>query len=108
MSMLLLYTTVSPQSRLFFLPVSAGNLGLGVMISSLLLSLLNPALDLPILSGRGAIVQTWYPELFQIGHACHLGGALSGFLLGRWLLRAPVSLEKLRLDRNRREGNPNA
>lgn len=105
MAMLLLNTTVSPQSRLLVFPLSAGNLGLGVLISSLVLSLINPVLELPMLSGIGAKVQVWYPGLFAIGHACHLGGSLAGFLLGRWLLRAPVSLEKLQKERRQREGS---
>ena len=103
MALLLLYTTVSPQSRVFLLPVSAGNLGLGVLISSLLLSLLNPLLGLPYLARIGDVAQSFYPGLFLIGHACHFGGAMAGFLLGRWIFRAPVSLERLHAERMRNE-----
>jgi membrane associated rhomboid family serine protease len=37
-----------------------------------------------------------------MGHACHFGGALAGWLYGRWMLRQRVTLEKLRRDRARR------
>jgi membrane associated rhomboid family serine protease len=103
MAMLPLFTTVSPQSRVFFLPVSAGNLGLGVLISSLLLSLLNPLLGLPFLARMGAMAQSFYPDLFQIGHACHFGGSVAGILLARWLMRRRVILADLQRARMNRE-----
>jgi membrane associated rhomboid family serine protease len=42
---------------------------------------------------------TW----FDLGHACHFGGGVAGWLYGRWLLRPRVSLERLRRDRERHE-----
>jgi membrane associated rhomboid family serine protease len=41
--------------------------------------------------------------VFDIGHACHFGGALTGWLLARAILRPRVSLAKLRAQRRRRE-----
>jgi hypothetical protein len=38
-----------------------------------------------------------------MGHACHFGGGMAGWLFGRWLLRPRISLERLRRDRERRE-----
>jgi membrane associated rhomboid family serine protease len=43
--------------------------------------------------------------VFAMGHACHFGGGLAGWLYGRWLLRPRVTLERLRRDRKRREAS---
>jgi membrane associated rhomboid family serine protease len=103
MALLLLMTTLSPQSRMFPLPLSAGNVGLGVMISSLLLMLLDPEAGIPFVSEWGKSLSWMFGKnFFRIGHACHFGGALCGFLLGRWILRRPVTLAELQ--RQRREG----
>lgn len=104
MALLLTVTTLSPQSRMFPLPLAAGNVGLGVMISSLLLMFLDPDAPIQIFAGWGKSLAAIYGEdLFRIGHACHFGGALFGFLLGRWVLRRPVTLEELQEQRERRE-----
>lgn len=104
MALLLLLTTLSPQSRMFPLPVSARSLGLGVMLGELILTLVNPSLDLPGLSVVGrAMVERGMGSWFQIGHACHVGGGLAGWLYGRWILRPRVTLDRLRRERARRE-----
>jgi len=105
LALLLLLTTLSPQSRMMPLALSAQNLGLGILIAALILALINPALDLPGFSSAGRTLEehgmgSW----FQIGHACHFGGALAGWIYGRWILRPRVSLASLRRDRARREG----
>lgn len=104
MALLLLATTLSPQSRMMPLPVSGRSLGLGLLLAAALLSLLNPALGVP----GAARLGEWFAAhglagWFQIGHACHLGGGLAGWLYGRWMLRAPVTLHHLRRARARRE-----
>jgi membrane associated rhomboid family serine protease len=104
MALLLLLTTLSPQSRMWPLPVSGKSLGLGLLLAALLLTLMNPALALP----GAALAGKWLAShglggWFQVGHACHLVGGLAGWLYGRWLLRAPVTLRHLRRDRARRE-----
>lgn len=104
MALLLLLTTLSPQSRMLPLPVSARSLGLGVMLAELVLALIDPALGLPALSLAGRMLTAhgmggW----FQMGHACHFGGGLAGWLYGRWMLRSRVSLNDLRRERARRE-----
>lgn len=99
-------TTLSPESR-FLMPfrVSGKNLGRGVMAASLILALLDPNLGVPVLSAGGRkLVELGFDSLFQISHACHLGGALAGWIAARWLLRPRVSLESLRRERARREG----
>lgn len=106
LGLLLLLTTLSPQSRMMPLPVSGKSLGLGVLSAELMLALVDPALGLPGFSKIGAILAghglgTW----FQTGHACHFGGGLAGWLFGRWLLRPRITLERLRRDRARREAD---
>jgi membrane associated rhomboid family serine protease len=41
--------------------------------------------------------------IFEIGHACHLGGGLAGWLMGLWILRPRITLEELQKERARRE-----
>ncbi len=104
MALLLLLTTLSPQSRMMPLPVSARILGAGIMAAELILTLVDPALGLPALSkiGRG-LEDLGLGSWFQLGHACHFGGGLVGWVTGRWLLRPRISLKRLRRDRLRRE-----
>lgn len=104
MALLLLLTTLSPQSRMMPIPVSARSLGLGVMIAETILTLIHPALGLPGLAAIGqALTDAGFGSWFQLGHACHVGGGLAGWLVGRWILRPRVSLESLRRERARRE-----
>lgn len=87
-ALLLWLTTVSPQSRMWPIPVSARSLGLGLILAS----------------GAFALCAPWLPlRGGAISHACHFGGAMAGWLCGRWSLRAPVSLERLKKERARRE-----
>lgn len=73
-ALLLWLTTVSPESRMAPIPISASNLGLGILIAS----------------GALAVAALWLPpgEL-PISHACHFGGALAGWLMARWQMRIP-------------------
>lgn len=104
MALLLCLTTLSPQSRMFLLPISAGNVGLGVLISSLILMFLDPDAPVVLFARWGkAISERFGDDIFKIGHACHFGGALVGWSYARWILRRPVTLEKLLENRCRRE-----
>ena len=47
MGLLLLLTTLSPQSRMMPLPVSGKSLGLGILMAELVLALADPALGVP-------------------------------------------------------------
>ena len=103
-ALLILMMTLSPDSRMWPIPVSARNLGIGVMAAELLLALMNPQPGIPVFSYLGEILAAqglggW----FQVSHACHFGGGLGGFLLGAWLLRPRVTAATLRRDRERRE-----
>ncbi|MBK1883928.1 rhomboid family intramembrane serine protease [Luteolibacter pohnpeiensis] len=102
--LLLLLTTLSPESRMWPLPVSGKALGMGLVIGELILTLVDRRLEIPGFEKIG----TWFSvhgldTLFQVGHSCHLGGALAGWIVGRWLLRPRVSLASLRRQRERRE-----
>lgn len=104
LALLLFLTTLSPQSRMWPLPVSGKSLGLGIMLAESLFALINPALGWPGFSVVGRMfadhgMGAW----FQVGHACHVGGGLAGWLYGRWVLRPRVTLAHLRRDRTRRE-----
>jgi membrane associated rhomboid family serine protease len=96
MSLLVLVTTLSPESRMMPLPLSGKNLCRGILISSLLLSLMNPMLQLPVFSVMGKwIANVAGKDLFQIGHACHLGGGIAGYIIGKWILRERINLHSL-------------
>ena len=104
MALLILLTTLSPQSRMFPLPISGKSLGLGILIAELALALIDPALGLPGFSSVGKLlVSNGMGSWFQMGHACHFGGGLAGWACGRWMLRPRVTLDRLRRDRARRE-----
>ena len=103
-ALLLLLTTLSPQSKMFPLPISGKSLGQGILLAELVLALIDPALDLPGLSEVGRkLVESGMGSWFLMGHACHFGGGLVGWMMGRWLLRPRVTLERLRRERARRE-----
>lgn len=106
LALLLLLTTLSPESRMFPLPISGKSLGLGILLAALLFTLVNPTLKLPGFAGIGKIlIEQGIGSLFQLGHACHLGGGLAGWLCGRWILRPRVTLDRLRRERARREAD---
>jgi membrane associated rhomboid family serine protease len=105
-ALLLLLTTLSPDSRMMPLPISGRNLGLGILIAELILTLINPSMKIPIFADLGNfLVGRGLGHFFQIAHACHLGGGLTGWILGRWLLRPRVTLEHLHQARKAREAN---
>ncbi|GAA5120061.1 rhomboid family intramembrane serine protease [Luteolibacter yonseiensis] len=89
LALLLLTTTLSPQSRMMPLFVSGRVLGFAVLTVELAMALMEPVMGIVGFS--------------HVGHACHFGGGLAGWAYGRWLLRPRVSLKRLRRDRERRE-----
>jgi membrane associated rhomboid family serine protease len=103
-ALLLLLATLSPQSRMFPLPLSGRSLGGGVMLAALILALINPDARVPVFAPLGRMLAdhgmgSW----FKIGHACHFGGGLAGWFHGLWILRPRITLARLRRDRARRE-----
>lgn len=106
MALLLTLTGLSPDSRMWPLPVSGRNLGRGLLLATLLLYFLTPGLGLPVLSAIGVWLERHIESLetlFQIGHIYHFGGGLVGLIYSRRLLRRPVTLEELQRARERRE-----
>ncbi len=102
--LLLLLTTLSPRSRMMPIPISGKSLGLGILTTELFLALVDPNLKLPGFSAVGNwLAGHGMGSWFQLGHACHFGGGLAGWLLGKWLLRPRITLQRLRRDRERRE-----
>ena len=104
MALLLVITTLSPESRMWPIPVSARNLGRGILLAELCFALLNPELRLPGFSQLGALLaRHGWESWFSVGHACHVGGGVAGWLVAKAVLRPPVTLEGLRAARRRRE-----
>lgn len=103
-ALLLYLTTLSPQSRMFPLPVSGRSLGVGILLAEALLALVNPDTGFPGFREIGACMCAHgLGEWFLLGHACHVGGGLAGIALARWVLRPRVTLARLRRERERRE-----
>lgn len=101
---LVFLTTVSPESKFLPLFLSGKTLGIAIVVANLSLALLNPDLPTGSLARLGRYLsETYFPKMFQIGHACHLGGSLVGLLYGKWLLRPRVTLESLRKAREKSE-----
>lgn len=103
-ALLLAVTTLSPDSRMFPLPVSGRSLGKGILLAVGALTLTHPDLGVPGLAsiGKWMALHGW-DSGFRVGHACHFGGGLAGWFYARSWLRRPVSLEELREIRRRRE-----
>jgi membrane associated rhomboid family serine protease len=107
-ALLLLWTTLSPESRFVPFSVSGKNLGLGIMIASGLLACMEPGAGVPGINRIGTWLEAnGWNGTFAVGHACHFGGALAGWLIGRWFLRQRICLATLRAQRARREGRHN-
>lgn len=101
---LVFLTTVSPDSR--FLPIflSGKTLGIAIILANLILALLNPDLPTGPLASFGThLSDQGFNDLFKVSHACHFGGALTGWLYGKYLLRPRVTLESLRRAREKSE-----
>lgn len=101
MAMFVYLAGLMPDARVRWLGLSFGNIGLGVLIASGLLALMLPTLGVPLASEFGRMLEP--SGVFQIGHACHFGGALAGWLAARWTLRPRVDLRQLQRERERRE-----
>ena len=102
--LLALLTTLSPDSKFLPLFLSGRSIGIGIILANLVLALLNPDLPTGPLARLGKQLAAGHLEgLFQISHACHLGGSLAGFIYGKYLLRPRVTLKSLMREREKRE-----
>lgn len=103
-ALLITLTTLSPESRMWPVPVSGKNLGLGLVLAELLLWLMLPALNIPVLSTMGGhLIALGGGALFQVSHACHFGGAVAGWWVASRLLAPSPSLSDLQRMRAERE-----
>ncbi|MDX1679627.1 MAG: rhomboid family intramembrane serine protease [Akkermansiaceae bacterium] len=105
-AVLLCLMTLSPESRwLMPFPVSAKNLGRGLIVASAILLMIHPDKGIPGFSQLGeALAKAGLEQVFRTSHSCHLGGALAGWMIARWVMRQRVSLDRLQRDRAKREG----
>ena len=93
-AILLWLTTVDPHAKAWPIPVSAKNLGRGILLSE----------------AGFTIASIFMPdsELMQVAHACHLGGGIAGWWLGRRQFGPVLTREDLLRERARREENGEA
>lgn len=104
MGLFVALTVVSPESKMFPLPLRARNLRNGVILATFLMLLMIPALGVPGFHELGEeVVARGWGALFQVGHACHLGGAVAGYWAMRKYLRRPITLAQLQKERAARE-----
>jgi membrane associated rhomboid family serine protease len=104
MALLILLTTLSPDSQMWPVPISGRMLGMLIMIGELMLALVDPQPGLPGLSRIGEILASQgLAGWFAVSHSCHFGGGVAGFICASWLLRPRVTTASLRRDRQRRE-----
>lgn len=104
MALLILLTTLSPDSKMWPVPVSARAAGIGVMAAELGLALVDPQPGIPGLHRIGEMLAAQgLAGWFSVSHACHFGGGMAGFVSGVWLLRPRITTARLRRDRERRE-----
>lgn len=103
MGLLLGFFALSPQSRMLFLPVSARNLAKGFLISSALLFVMNPALNIPLLGLLGEwFAQGFGDEVFRWAHLAHfIGGMIGWCLVERFLPKLLTSSDLARMRRER-------
>ncbi|NWK57181.1 rhomboid family intramembrane serine protease [Verrucomicrobiaceae bacterium N1E253] len=106
-ALLLALVSLSPEVRMWPVPVSGKHLGMGLILAELGMWLMHPGLGLPGLSQMGGLVAGWAGGgLFEISHACHFGGSVAGWWCVRRLLTSPPTLQQLQDERAQREGPP--
>lgn len=88
MALLLCLTTLDPYRVMRPLRIRAKHLGLGILMSEAILTLIDPTLGIPVLSGIGQYVARQMGEsIFLVAHACHLGGGIAGLCIGKVILK---------------------
>jgi rhomboid protease GluP len=100
----MLLVGLSPDSRILPFPGPCLWLGWGVLVASLVLVVCDPLGGFgPFRELGDRFAMRFGSWIFEIGHACHLGGGLAGWLMGLWILRPRITLEELQKERARRE-----
>jgi len=84
MGLLLCLTTIDPYRVMRPLRIRAKHLGLGFLLSEAILTLIDPSLGIPVISGLGQhVASAMGGSIFLVAHACHLGGGIAGVCLGK-------------------------
>lgn len=87
MTLLLCLTTIDPYRVMRPLRIRAKHLGLGFLISELILTLIDPALGIPGASWLGGqLARAIGDSLFSVAHACHFGGGIAGLISAKVIL----------------------
>jgi len=101
--LLLGFFSISPDSRMILLNISARNLSKGVLISSALLFVMSPWLNLPFLAGLGHWLGAAIGDfVFKAAHLVHFAGGLLGWtMIARFFPKLLTSgdLSRMRLER---------
>lgn len=101
---LVFQTTISPQSRFLPLFLSGKTIGLAIILATLVLALIDPTLPFsPIANSQQPLSFPAIQNLFKISHACHLGGAITGWIYARYILRPRTTLKSLKRAREKAE-----
>lgn len=100
LALFILMACLSPSAKMFPIPIQAKNMAVGVLAASLILCLVHPGLNLPILRDVGIkLYQVGMVSIFQVAHACHLGGGLIGFWISRRIMGRMISLDDIKRSR---------
>lgn len=99
-ALFILMACLSPNAKMFPVPVRAKNMAIGILAASLILCLAHPGLNLPFFR----TITEWLDRyqmssVFQVAHACHLGGGLAGLWLSSRIMGRMVSLDDLKRSR---------
>lgn len=99
-ALFILMACLSPTAKMFPIPVRAKNMAVGILAASLFLCLVHPGLNLPLFRDIGAwMYQQQMGSIFQVAHACHLGGGLAGLWLSSRIMGKMITLDDLKRSR---------
>ena len=99
-ALFILMACLSPNAKMIPIPVQAKNMAIGILAASFILCLANPGLNLPVFrSITEWLEHAHMSSVFQVAHACHLGGGLAGLWLSSQIMGKMVSLEDLKRSR---------
>jgi len=99
-ALFILMACLAPNAKMIPIPVKAKNMAIGILAASLILCLAHPGLNLPFFrSITEWLEQSQMSSVFQVAHACHLGGGLVGLWLSSRIMGRMISIEDLQRSR---------